>query len=165
MNFLCDNHQQIVLRNNELARKLWLGAFQNGVSASQHRDWKAAVSFFGTAYEIGVLRLHLEKNSPAPSFTAQQAVTSGRCLANVMSEIHENFSAETYLKEIFEILSDICLDKDCSDVQRLEAFSHLQEFRNRLVEHLQKQGQAKFALEINASFVKTNHAARSELVH
>jgi len=103
MAYLCPRHQIIISDNIQLAQELWTGAMESGYEALSQRNLSNARNFFGSAYEIAIIRIRakVEPGTQDPAvFGIEHVLDAGNLLLKVLMDLGLFDEAEVCLMTI-----------------------------------------------------------------
>lgn len=163
MKYLCSYHQEAMKYNESAAVELWHSAMCHGKEAYDESNFRLAQSFFGSAFEISIIRLN--EKADTESFSCQHLADSGRLLTNTLCCVDQFDEAEEILLFSHSFLLEALSDKKKTYDERRYLMRLVQEFLRRATTLLRIRGKKSYADSITLISHKVTANCRELLMH
>ncbi|WP_086933415.1 hypothetical protein [Agarilytica rhodophyticola] len=150
MKYLCEYHRELICTDEQAALKLWHKAMSRSFAASQQEDFCLAQSMSGTAVDIAITRLNIERHRyETKVFLPEHLSDSGRLLVDCLCYLNQYDEAEEmliYMQNYF--LKKIAEKRNTHD-QKKYYMRLLEEFSRRVSALLRIRGKSNRADSIS----------------
>jgi len=175
MKYLCRHHQLVMQSDEENAEDLWRSAMEQGAEAFNLTNWRLAQSFFGSAFEIAIIRLgvaeggehsHLgQRQGRVTRFEAHHLTDAARRLATVLCHVDQFDEAEQALLYVHNFLLGRLNEQRSTFDGKKNQLRLIEEFLRRATSLLRIRGKSAYADTVNLLSNKVTASVRRQSLH